>query len=437
MHAFHPVGWSFFPLDEELKLLPGDLTPRLAEQLVRLGSWISSFEKAVKLLEDFTGGVVVSSASSWRRTEAAGAAYVQLQERGVQQLEAEQPAEPEGPAKLFVSVDGAMVPLVGGEWAEVKTLALGEVEPPTQQQGEAVIRTGRISYFSRLTDATTFERLALVETHRRGMVTAAACAVTDGSAWCRGFVDYHRPDAVHILDFPHAAKHLGQIGQIVFGEGSPQTQQWLSQQLHSLKRDGPVPLLEEVHRLVGVHVDEPLLSEHLAYLEKREAHMQYPTFQSAGWPIGDGVVESGQKLLVEARLKGSGMHWARLHVDPMLALRNIVCNDRWEEAWPQIAGELRCQPFQRRARRCEMRQASRGEEMNGTNPTAETDEIKSPAPPLPEATPEPTPSVGSIAEPSAEQPRKPCRPAPDHPWRKPFLLTTKRQNRAARRNQKT
>lgn len=33
-----------------------------------------------------------------------------------------------GPAVQQVSVDGAMVPLVGGEWAEVKTLAIGTVQ---------------------------------------------------------------------------------------------------------------------------------------------------------------------------------------------------------------------------------------------------------------------------------------------------------------------
>ena len=32
--------------------------------------------------------------------------------------------------------------------------------------------------------------------------------------------------------------------------------------------------------------------------------MQYPTFLAAGWPIGNGAVESGNKLVVEARLKG-------------------------------------------------------------------------------------------------------------------------------------
>jgi hypothetical protein len=34
---------------------------------------------------------------------------------------------------------------------------------------------------------------------------------------------------------------------------------------------------------------------------------QYPFFQAQGWSIGSGIVESGNKLVVEARLKGSGI----------------------------------------------------------------------------------------------------------------------------------
>jgi len=46
--------------------------------------------------------------------------------------------------------------------------------------------------------------------------------------------------------------------------------------------------------------------------------------------------ESGNKLVVEARLKGSGMHWGEDHVNPMLAIRYIICSDRWKEEWPKI-----------------------------------------------------------------------------------------------------
>ena len=55
------------------------------------------------------------------------------------------------------------------------------------------------------------------------------------------------------------------------------------------------------------------------------------------------MVESANKLVVEDRLKGAGMHWAEANVNPMLALRNAVCNDRWEESWTVIEREQRGQ----------------------------------------------------------------------------------------------
>jgi hypothetical protein len=76
--------------------------------------------------------------------------------------------------------------------------------------------------------------------------------------------------------------------------------------------------------------------------------MQYPLFQAQGCPIGSGMVESGNKLVVEARLKGPGMHWAETSVNPMLALRNLLCSGRWREDWPRIEARLRQQSRQRR-----------------------------------------------------------------------------------------
>ena len=399
--------------------------------MTRLGTWMP-FKRAVKEMKYFWQ-VSVTEATVRRTTEAAGQAYVQVQEQAVERLERETPPAPKGPVKQFLSVDGAMVPLVGGEWAEVKTLAVGEVEPPVQHKGETVIQTRDMSYFSRLTNSNTFQRLALVETHRRGVETAGSVgAVTDGSEWCQSFVDFHRPDAVRILDFPHAGERLGRVGQAVWGEGTPAAQTWLTDQLHQLKHDGPVSVLAAVHQLGETHPDQPDIAEHLAYLEKRESHMQYPTFQAAGWPIGDGAVESGNKLVVEARLKGSGMHWARPHVDPRVALRNIACNDRWEEAWPQIATELRRQTAQRRTAQRQKRQARR---CAATSLLPETASITEPALIMPP--PEPVRVPAEAVAPSAlDKPKQPWRPAANHPWRNPVVLKTKRQQAQSRSSSK-
>lgn len=387
------------------------MTPSLQQDLVRLGAWMP-FGRAAQELQHFRRADV-SRPTVERVTEAAGAAYEALQSVEVERIERELPAAPPGPRQQFLSVDGAMVSLVGGEWAEVKTMVIGEVQPPVNVKGEPVIHTCNHSYFSRLTDADTFQRLALVETQRRGVETAHEVgAVTDGSEWIQGFVDYHRPDAVRILDFPHAGEHLNGVGQPFFGEGSPEAQSWLTEQLHQLQHTGPASVLAEVRRLVTARPEQADMATHLAYLEKRAAHMEYPAFQAAGWPIGDGAVESGNKLVVEARLKGSGMHWARNHVNPMVALRNIVCNDRWDEAWPQIVSTLRQQERLRRTERRHKRQASAI-----PPPTAAT------LPPEPAPTPKPaqdaTPTPRPASKPArSAEPAKPRRPAANHPWRR-------------------
>jgi hypothetical protein len=227
------------------------------------------FERAVKEVKHFTR-TDVSRPTVERITEAAGAAYVQIQEQEVEWLERETPTPPAGPAKQFLSVDGAFVPLVGGEWTEVKTMVIGEVMPPVQRRGEMVVETHDLSYFSRLVDSDTFQRLALVETHRRGVECAGQVgAVTDGAEWIQSFVDFHRPDALRILDFPHAGERMAKIGQAKLGEDTPEMQVWLTQQLHQLKHTGPAAVLAELRLLVESLPQSTDLAEHLTYLEKR------------------------------------------------------------------------------------------------------------------------------------------------------------------------
>ena len=343
MESAPPAARSFSPLDEELELLPGSLTPGLEEMLVRLGSWMP-FGQAQRFLVDWMKLNSLSEATVRRHTEAAGAAYVAIQEEEATALEqgGELPRElpGSGSARLVVEVDGAMVPLVGGEWAEVKTLVIGEVD---QAAGEEPGVLGRVSSFSRLTGAADFTRRAVVETHRRGVGEWGQVAlVSDGAEWIQGFGDFHCPGSVRILDFPHAAQYVAELGRGVFGEGAPVADEWRRKQLDRLKHEGATPVLAGLKVLV--QSQETDLSRPLAYLEKREAQMQYPVFQARGWPIGSGAVESANKLVVEARLKGGGMHWARPRVNPMLGLRNIVCSDRWAEEWPRIARRRRGRP---------------------------------------------------------------------------------------------
>lgn len=341
---------GFSPLDEELELGPGAFSPRIWEGIVRLGALIP-FEQVGETLAQLTG-VEIGPETARALTERAGAVLAQGQRAEAERLRHECPAAPAGPPTQQVSVDGAMVPLVGGVWAEVKTLVVGTVECRERPGGTEEPHAVELSYFSRLCDAPTFAELALTELHRRGTERAGrVCAVVDGAEWLQRFVDYYRPDAIRILDFPHAAEHLGTAAQAVFGAGTAEASDWLGVQRHELKHGDPDHVLSALRALpVGTDQAREVRDGVVSYLDKRRTQITYAQFQAAGYPIGSGIVESGNKLVVEVRLKGSGMHWAPDNVDSMLALRCALCSGRWPEAWGQIWKELRQQRAERRCR---------------------------------------------------------------------------------------
>jgi hypothetical protein len=74
-----------------------------------------------------------------------------------------------------------------------------------------------------------------------------------------------------------------------------------------LNQRGPGALVRMADRLTEREINQEAERPHVTYLRKRLPLMQYPLFRRAGWPIGSGMVERANQLVVEARLKGSGM----------------------------------------------------------------------------------------------------------------------------------
>src|SRR5947209_7580751 len=442
-----PVRWAFFPLDEELGLRPKvGFTPKVEEGMARLGTWMP-FRAAQRELAFFLG-VEAAEASVRQITEQAGAAQVQVQAEEVEALLTERPESPAGPAVQLMSVDGALIQLVSGEWKEVKTLALGVVSEAKHKkkkpEGETRVQTRALSYFSRMSEAQTFQQEALGEVYRRGVEKAGTvCAVSDGADWIQKWVDYQRSDAIRILDFAHALEYVSKGGQAA-QEHLPQPreervlpvqdhakrqqqrfEQWLQEQGHELKTGEAQRVLAELERLrtlmqeAGQVGAVETLDKSLHYLRERQEMMRYASFRAQGYPIGSGSVESANKLVVQSRMKQAGMRWGPNHVNAMLAMRNLACNDRWTEGWDAIRSLWCKQEVAARAQRA-VRPCASGQSASSTPPTvlapAEPSSSSEPSPPpLTPTKPSPDQSAPTPSEP------RPLRPAPTHPWRRPFL----------------
>lgn len=393
------VGQAFFPLDEELGLLVGRYTPRLQETIARWGS-DKTFGKTVKEVARCFH-TAVSEATCRRVTYRSGEAAEAFVRMTVEELEKKAPDPTAAPETLLVSADGSFIRLTTGEWREVKSVAVGEFG--VVGEDKQAVKTTDISYFTRSYGVRDFERYALAELHRRGVEKAkTVVAVNDGAAWIQSFVDYHCPQAVRIIDFAHALGYVADAGKAIWGEESDDFKGWFTHISHQLKHKPPQRTLADLRLLqpkAKSGEQETALDCAIRYLQTRLEMIDYPYFQNRGYPIGSGSVECGHKLVVQERLKGAGMRWAEHHVDPMLALRDLYCSDRWEEGWSQIVAH---QQWQRRLKRTSARQA---EEATSTEPLTFA-KLKSEGL-LPE---DKTEIKNSETEP-------PYRPGPDHPWR--------------------
>jgi hypothetical protein len=301
-----------------------------------MGAWMPFAQASAALRQ--LAGARVSEATVRRETLTAGETLVALEEKAVDLLEKEAPVPPDGAPWQQVSVDGAMVPLVGGDWEEVRTAVIGQLGCDRGQW-----HARELGYFSRKTDHVTFNRLATLETHRQGLENALhVIAVNDGADWIQDFLDVHCPDAVRILDWAHASAYVHAAGHAALGQTCGA---WCATQLTALREGEPIVVLVELARLADMLVDDEAaretVSTSLAYLAKRYEQIHYASFRARGYPIGSGIVESANKLLMEARLKGAGMHWVPTSIDPLLALRSAGQSGRWDITWPLVAAQ-RC-----------------------------------------------------------------------------------------------
>lgn len=385
-------------------MLPGSYTPHLQGEMSRLGSKLPFAEAAEEIWRGHH--LQVSEPTLRRLTYRSGEAAEALARAQVEMLEREAPPAPSGARQLLVSADGTFIPLVKGQWREVKSVAVGEFATVYKEKTwTSQVRAQDITYFTRSYAAQEFERYALGELHRRGLEQAqTVVAVNDGAAWIQGFLDYHAPHAVRIIDFAHAAGYLAQAGKAFWEEESEAFKGWFAAACHGLKHKPPaetIANLRLLQRRAKTAEQEDPVDTALFYLQSRLSMIDYAHFRRREFPIGSGCVESGHKVVVQRRMEGAGMRWAEHHVDPLLALRNLITNDRWDEGWQQTVLFRQEQQVRKRLARAQARQPP-------------------PSPPLTFAALEAAGLLPDDEEsdlPSAPGGQK-WRPADDHPWRK-------------------
>ncbi len=77
------------------------------------------------------------------------------------------------------------------------------------------------------------------------------------------------------------------------------------------------------------------------YLKTHREHINYEHFKALGLPLGNGMVESACKWLIQQRFKGVGMRWSEDGFNHLLHLRLAWVNGRFDKLFPKPASPNR------------------------------------------------------------------------------------------------
>ncbi len=342
-------GTGTVPWDQALGLSRQALTPG-ARELVCIAGAVDSFAEAADVVLRKMAGLRVSESTVERTSEAAGHDIGRPLAAG-ETFGAKAPwtwhKDAEGKTCAYVSLDLTGLGMQGpdGAKAEGRMAAVAMVYNPVPEESARWARPqGRTPQFQARYVAGLEGQASLAEPLRQqaaqvGMDQAQRwIALSDAGAGVEDLlrVNFGRVEAV-ILDFYHAAEHLGDLGRALYPGDESARKGWIEGWCHRLKHEGGEVVLGELRTLPpdGREGVRKAHGEVVGYFENQVHRMDYPTYQAKGWAIGSGPIEAACKTVIGKRMKGGGMRWGEDGADEMCHLRALFASgeEQWEAYW--------------------------------------------------------------------------------------------------------
>ena len=341
------------PLELRAGIIEGYWTPLVAKQATWVVAHLTPKEGAE--LFDLLGNMTPSK-STLDRLPKALSVHWEAQRPHFEATLRHQEAIPTEAVAMAVSLDGVMAPMKDGERHAKRQRARAQGQLPSGPAGYQEVGCATVSYYDRNGVRLCTRRMARMPEANKATLKRQLTAevmgaliqrpdlwvvkVADGAPDNWSYLSEVLPVGQEVLDFYHAAEHLGAALGAAYGEGTSKYQERL-ETLSAVLRDAPEgvdTVMEALGRLRTRYPRRQALHKTLAYFREHRHRMRYSALRAQNLPIGSGVVEAACKTLVSQRLKRSGMRWRTAGGQAILTFRALCQSERFERAW-SLLGE--------------------------------------------------------------------------------------------------
>jgi hypothetical protein len=328
-------------IDKKIEIY-GDhrITKGMTERLAYIGQMLP-FERGKEVLEKLTE-VKVSASLAEVVSEEIGKEIFdkEISKAKIAWEKPEESAPQELPryrkeARLYLMTDGLQVNTRvedenGSTWKEMK-LGLVFCDKDVIKKGKdshIITRKEYVSYFGGVNE---FKKMLFAAATRAGYGKIAELVVVgDGAAWIWNMCEELFPDAVQILDFYHLSENTHKYAKLLYPEDDVGRKRWAKEVIDAATTGKVDEAIKIVEARKLEKVPDGVVNLY-TYLTNNRDRIDYKAYKDKGYYIGSGAIESGNKMVIQQRMKQSGMRWSVNGGQYIAALRTKYESNCWND----------------------------------------------------------------------------------------------------------
>lgn len=334
---------TVIPLDCALRVngLPFKMTASMMLEIAFYAAALDSYQAAEEIIGKIYGTAVNDDTIRLVANHIGKAVFeadCRAAEECMEQLEKgrlSQPSDKNG--ILYLETDGAALNTRfrdenGSTWRENKlglAFSSDNIYTWKDKNGKSCHQIQKREYISYIGSVTEFKKHFFTLARRNGYGRyKETVLLSDGATWIRSLKEELFPDAQQILDFFHLCENTHAFAKLLYKTDESKAKIWAKEICDQLE-DGKY---EDVLKSLSVYKDMnvPTGTVNLYnYISNNKANIDYPAYKRRGYFIGSGAIESGNKTVLQSRLKQAGMRWNPVTAQYMLSLKSKEKSGLW------------------------------------------------------------------------------------------------------------
>lgn len=236
---------------------------------------------------------------------------------------------------LYLEADGAALntrveDADGSTWRENKlgiVFSSDNIYCWNDKDGKRHHQVRKREYISYIGPAAEFKKHFLACALRNGYGKYRQTVIlSDGAHWIANMAQEIFPDAQHILDLFHLKENVYDFAKAKFRQDADSYVPWAKKICDLLEEGDWETVLKELNPDEKYENTVNLYN----YIDTNREHINYPEYKEKGWFIGSGAIESGNKVVLQKRMKQAGMRWNPETAQYLVTLCSKKESGRWE-----------------------------------------------------------------------------------------------------------